>query len=469
MALTIDRRGFVTTSATLAGSFFLAGLSPLGRIINADEIRNKTSVYELTEAITDANKINDSSVLAYYKVNTKSTFQIFRYNDGVYGPAYYDEDYKRGLLFPKEQSSKPVAIIDGGKAGIPGVFEVYYGGDDSRNRFHRNCPSYKSGAYCIHYRKDIQSAFISPIINVPAHTEVHPDYLLHVNNVVRSIPIKFTDAMIRRGVEIYLAKNIEDSYYHLNQRWKKYDDENPNDPKKPWLEVKEDGSCIDHRNYSNTSALYWKKKAVIPQQHYEYGTREVSDRISYPTWTKHTVGHELGHAIGAINSDDYYDFSDKEKYKSSKISSVEEYDNTDAFKLAFELDKERMPPEVKKELEYSWCKRKTLGGHIEAFANIFSALVGTETRKDAAVLLRGFPNSAEYLRKTVFPDFGVDMSIAHIRENIYPDYLKNVKLSKSERENDAKVLTRIIDNSDKHPERVFAEGIRKEVPCCGRE
>lgn len=310
---------------------------------------------------------------------------------------------------------------------------------------------------------DTKSKTISPLIKVPAHTRVSPKLLSHVDRVVKDIPEKFIKAFISRGAKIFLARNVEDSYYYLNPEWRVYDRKHPNQPNKPWLEIKKDGTCVDNRNYSNTSAMYWNKKAIILQEWYEYGANNIKTRVNSPVWTRHTVGHELGHVLGSFNNDDYLNPNDRIKYARAKVSNVKEYDEAEAFKIAFELDTARIDPEIRKELEYSWCKRKTLGGYVEAFANLFSTFVGTETKHDASVLLRGFPNSAEYLRKKVFPHFGVEMSITQVRENIFPDYLKNVQVSSLEKRTTDRELLRIITSVDDYRPAIVAD-----AECCGR-
>ena len=459
MALAVfNRRDFFRASAIYAAGVAAANI-PFVRNSFGTEDRN--TWYEVTEAVTDPNRITDSSIQAYYKINTSKVFQVNLYSDGKLGPAYYQEDFDNDKLFPKILSSEPVAIIDTGRAGLPGVFEVYYVSNKTGNQYHYNCEHYKDGAYCIHYKNDVKSRFISPIINVPSHTRVEARLLLQIDQTTKEIPQGFVSALQRRGCEMYLAGKVEDSLYHLFPSWMEEDRKKPNDPSKPWLEIKPDGTCIDRRNNSNTSACYTRKKTIINQKWYEYGSRQIRDRTDDTTWTRHTVGHELGHAIAAINADDHYD-GDSWRYSSFKLGSGEKFDDSDAFTQAFEKDLSRMPTEVKKELGYLTCKRQKHTAEGEAFADIFSSFVGTEPAKHAAAVLQAFPHSSEYVRDKVFPLFGVNLPVEAVREKIYSKYLLDVQLTSAEKCELGRTIAQILWDQRNGSDSLYAEG-----SCCG--
>lgn len=403
--------------------------------------------YKITETITDQKRI-EAKYAAYYKVNTEGWFYIVQRRDckkdNVFALAFDGKEKAKGLLFPEpKDSSKPVAVIDGSAINLSGVFEIYDTGD----------------SYSINYQ-------ISPLISLPKHTDVDSDFLLNVDETIKKMPKSLVDSLASRGVEVMLARNVEDSYYYLYPSWKEYDRKNPNDPSKPWLEVREDG-CKDNRNYSNTGALYYQKKVIIPQQHYEYGTRKIIDRITQKEWTKFTTGHEVGHSLDFFNMDDYYFGNQSPAYASKKKSNIDRYSGTSDYLTLFEVDKKRMDPAIKKKLAYSWCKSD--GGEAEGFANQFAALMGTMSKDETALLLSAFPNSTEHLRKNVLPVFGVTMSVEDVRKNVYPDYLKDAKgLTKAEKEQASLRLFEMFSGSrisDSDLTRIFAA----PPPCCGNK
>lgn len=402
--------------------------------------------FEIVETITNSKSIDTKKYSAYYKVDIKNKgwFYIVQNKDcktnNVFDLAFDREEKAKGLLFPKpEDSSKPVAVIGGNGAKLSGVFKVYDTGD----------------SYEVKYD-------ISPLVTVATHTNIDSRFLLNVDETIKNMPQSMISDLIARGVEVYLTRNIEDSFYHLYPSWKEYDRNHPNDPNKPWFEYSADGNCKDNRNYSNTSALYKDKRAIIPQTHYEYGTRKTIDRIHYPIWTKHTVGHELGHAADAYDNDDYYFGVDSSSYKAKKKGfGLDWYSYLDEFKTAFEIDKSRMSPELKEKLGYSWCRGTN--GQVEGFANLFSCFMDTEAKEDAALLLSAFPNASEHMRKKFLPKFGVNLTIEDVRKNIYPEYLKAEKaLTKNEKEaRRIRMFQLFVDHPANLP--------RLEISCCGNK
>ncbi|MBI3309549.1 MAG: hypothetical protein HYZ79_09290 [Candidatus Melainabacteria bacterium] len=451
----VDRRAFLTSASTLAAYQLLRSRVPyLDSVAYAAGSKNKTpKTYSISEIFTKASQIDTDKYTAYYAIDTErgERFYIVQKKNCRPDKVFLctsDNGMNKGLLFPKtDDPTKPVAIVKGEGAGLTGDFEIYD----------------NNGVYEVRFP-------LTSMIYVPEHSDIDSRVLLNMHNAVKMLPDTLVEKFVQRGIQVYTGRNVEDVYYHLYPSIKKHDQEHPNDPDKPWLEVKEDGSCIDHRNWSNTSAFYSKKMAVIPQIHYEYGTRKLIDRIDDPAWTRKTVGHELGHALADFNSDRYYQLGDAEKYPGTKVGKIEAFDETDAFKMAFEVDLSRMDPDIKEELSYFWCKRKTLGGNVEAFANIFAAFTGTTTKDDAKVMFRGFPNSSEHIRQKVLPLFDVNFSIDYVRKHIYSDYIKDTSrlISFNDKKRFARELSAIL-NEHNHPNiPIVAEPNPRHVECCGQ-
>lgn len=449
----LNRRAFIGTSAFLVAS----GL--LYRVLKADD-KNVPGAepdikrYEITEKITNPRSIDRNLYNAYFKVETGNSGTLYIVQkkdcrtDNVFELSYDPDEKRRGSLFPaSNDTSKLVALVDATGASLGGVFKIYDKGD--------------------HYEVKYQ---ISSIINVPSHTSVNSDFLLNVDETIRKMPDAMISDLVSRGVEVYLAKNIEDSFYHLYPSWKEYDREHPNDPKKPWLEITEDG-CIDHRNYSNTNALYWQKRVIVPQTYYEYGTRVVTDRVDYTAWTRSTVGHELGHALDNFDGDDYYTGQYKQEYAEKKKSTLEWHSSSGDFKALFELDKQRMDPKLKKDVAYSWCKDNG-SGQYEAFANIVAAFLHTMTKEDAKAILDAFPQSAEYIRTRFLPKFSVNLSLADVREKIHSKYLlANRRVGDEEIQKQAQaILSLMIDSKPGSLGKInFIAAEGNTAPrCCGR-
>lgn len=397
MSLTVDRRFFLASGALALAN---AAINPRFTLAKSSEDIPK---YEITEVIKDSSRIEDK-YSAYYKVDIKNEgwFYIAQSKDcnqkTVFLAAHNFEDKRKGKVFPApDDYSKPVAVVSAKEAGLSGVFEIY---DDGEN------------SYKIKYN-------FSPLLSIPSHTKVNSNYLISVQNGLSKIPEPLVDDLRGRGIRLMIGKNVEDTYYYRYPSWKRYDEENPNDPSKPWLEVKGD-SCIDHRNYSNISALYVQKTVIMPQTHYEYGTGKLNDRSEWHKWNQYTVGHELGHAIDYFNSDDHYN-GDSYKYSNKKKSNVARYSGVEKFLELFKLDKERMDPALRNKIAYTWCKKD--GGEAEGFADLCAVMFGSMSSKNAAITLFAYPQSAEYVRKEILPKFGTNITVDDVRKNIYADYL----------------------------------------------
>ncbi|GEM_PF-2172262 len=448
MPIQIDRRSFLTVAGLGLGYKFIESQLPVA--LAAETLPNEPKKCNITEIITEPHRIERDKFNAYFKVDTGNDgwFYIVQNKNSrtknVFDLAYDKGEKKAGKLFPPTgDPSKPVAVISGNGGKLSGTFKIYDTGD----------------GYSVKYE-------ISPLINVPSHTTVDSRFLLDVDETIKGLPLGMVNDMVARGIEVYLAKNIEDSYYHLYPSWQAYDRQHPNDPSKPWLEMKDDG-CIDHRNYSNTSALYTQKRVVIPQTHYEYGTRKLYDRVGDFSWTRHTVGHEIGHAVDNYNSNDYHLGMDSSKGRDKRKGNEDWYSQESDFLTAFEIDKQRMDPEIKKKVAYSWCRKSEIGGQVEGFANIISAFLGTESKDGAGLLFSAFPRSSEIVREKFLPKFGVKLTIADIREKIYPGYQKIAfEMPKKDKEKAALALLEIMTNSK--PGTINSVLAEQSPPCCGR-
>lgn len=395
----------------------LASLFVLPYSLKASESSSVSSDCEITEIITDPNKIDKSKYEAYFKVEDKSGQSFFivqkkncRLEDAfVFGPSRENKKvFSKPLDF-----SKPVLTVDSSKVlGVDGKFEIY----DDRN-----------GGY------DVKYNYFSGLIDVPSHTSVSSRFLLNVDKGIKRLPQSLRQDLYNRGVRILLGRNVEDTYYRYYPSWKTQDLNARNDESKPWLEVNGDG-CKDHRKNINITALYTQKRVIIPQEHVQYKTNRVLDRLDFDdSWTFDTVGHELGHAIDFFNQDDYYENNSGTYYAQKKIYSSNGnnfyrqgvYSHEGEFLMTFKMDKERMEPDLKKKVAYLWCKPE--GGQQEGFADITAALLGAFTPEKTALTLSAFPMTAEYIRKKVLPDFKVNLSIEEVKEK-YPEYLKDSML-----------------------------------------
>ena len=397
MSLTVNRRFFLASGALALANVVIPSRFSLAK--SSEDIPE----YEITEVIKDSKRIEDK-YSAYYKVDIKNDgwFYITQYKDcnqkTVFSAAHSFEDKRKGKIFSApDDYSKPIAVVSAKDAGLSGVFEIY---DDGEN------------SYKVKYK-------FSPLLSIPSHTKVDSNYLISVQNGLSKIPEPLVEDLRGRGIRLMIGKNVEDTYYYRYPSWEKYDEENPNDPSKPWLEVKGD-SCIDHRNYSNVSALYVQKAVIMPQTHYEYGTGKLNDRTEWHKWNQYTVGHELGHSIDYFNSDDHYN-GDSYKYANKKKSNVTRYSGVEKFLELFKLDKERMDPALRNKIAYTWCKKD--GGEAEGFADLCAVMFGSMSNKNAAITLFAYPQSAEYVRKEILPKFGASITVDDVRKNIYADYL----------------------------------------------
>ncbi|MBI1858802.1 MAG: hypothetical protein HYR97_06810 [Candidatus Melainabacteria bacterium] len=448
----VDRRSFLTTASLFTAYHLVrANVPVLESTSYAEETATEPKKYKITGTITSSERIDTDKYAAYYYVNTENRgwFYIVQNKnartDNVFLAAYDDEQRQNGLVFPQpDDFSKPVAIVDASGAGLKGDFEIYDTGS----------------GYKVKYN-------IHPLIVVQNHTSVSSKYLMEADQFIKEMPSPITDALNARGFNYMMAKNVEDLYYHLYPYTKNHDKNNPNDPDKPWLEVKEDGTCVDHRNYSNYPAYYYQKRVLAPQTSYKYGSKQLVDKMDYPVWRKHLVFHETGHAVDYINGDDYSSGVNSSKYASKKLRKIFRYSDSDEFQAAFNIDRERMDPKVKDALAYSVCKSE--GRHRECFANLYSALVGGETKESAALLLKTFPNATEYVRKKVFSDFKVKMSVEDIRKKIYSDYLKDVEpLADTELKEAAVLFARMFYESDPTGDKDIKDWVVAGPACCGR-
>lgn len=393
----------------------LAGLFLLPYSLRAEETSASFGDFKITEVITAPEKIDRSKYEAYFKVEASngSKFFIVQRKDCRVDDAFlYCPSKENEKVFSKPLDlSKPVATIDLSKdLGFDGKFEIY---DD------------KKGGY------DVKYNYFSGLIDIPSHTTTNSKYLIMVDRAIKKLPQSLRQDLYNRGVRIMLGKNAEDTFYHYYPGWKTQDLTTTTDASKPWLEVKGNG-CTDHRKYINISALYTQKRVMIPQVHIEYKTNRTVDRMDRAeSWTFDTVGHELGHAIDFFNTDDYYN-NDSAPYASKrKIYSVNGsnfyrqgvYSHEGEFLTTFQLDKERMDPQIKEKVAYLWCKPS--GGQQEGFADITAALLGSFTPEKTTLTLKAFPLSAEYIRKKVLPDFNVNLSVEDVKK-VEPEYLNDV-------------------------------------------
>lgn len=391
-------------------------LLPYSLRANAGETLASSNNFEITEVITDPERIDRSKNDAYFKVETrnKGNFYIVQKKDGrvedVFVVSNVDDERKQGLVFPKStDSSKPAAVIDASPAGMSGTFNVFE----------------KPDGYSLTYD------YFSGLIDVPSHTTVSSKYLIMIDKGIKKLPQSLRQDLYNRGVRLMLGRNIEDTYYHYYPSWKTQDQSTSKDESKPWLEVK-GNSCTDHRKMVNISAMYNQKRVMMPQEHLDYNTNKIMDRINYvDSWTFDTVGHELGHAIDFFNTDDYYNNDSvtysklKKTYPSNGQLFYKQgaYSHEANFLGAFQIDKDRMESDIKSQVAYLWCKPE--GGQQEGFADITACLIGGSNPEKTALTLKAFPLSAEHIRKKVLPDFGVNLTVNDIR-TIFPDYLKGL-------------------------------------------
>jgi hypothetical protein len=158
---------------------------------------------------------------------------------------------------------------------------------------------------------------------------------------------------------------------------------------------------------------------------------------------------------------------DSTKGRDRRKGSEEWFSQESDFLTAFEIDKQRMDPEIKKKVAYSWCRKSEIGGQVEGFANLISAFLSTESKEGAGLLFSAFPRASEVVREKFLPKFGVKLTIADVREKIYPGYQKIAfDMQKKDKENAALALLEIMTNT--RPGTIKSVVAEQAPPCCGR-
>ena len=376
MSIKVDRRSFLVSSIAAA---LIPTIPTIGRADTEKTNTDEPPVLKITEVITGDKIPNEYA--AYYKVETKTegNFYIVRRKESInqiITDVYYkDEDKKEGRLFPKAtDSKKPVAIVDASGADLKGIYNIYDDGDKYKAYFS-----------------------MSPLMNIPSHTEVSSNYLLNIDQALKEIPSGVIDALSSNSREVMIAKNVDDLYYWLYPSWKTQDESIPVDPNKPWVE-KKDGEWVDNRRMCNTPGMYVQSRILMPQKYIKYGTKsEEIDQGDSKDWLKSLTFHETGHGVDFLKSSLYSDDS--------------------GFIRAYDNDKAKIADEDEFYVAYFLKNRK------EPFAEITGALMGGLLPKSAARILKNFPEAAEHIRKNVLPKFGYTITPKEIKEKIYPGYL----------------------------------------------
>jgi hypothetical protein len=396
---TIHRRTFLVQS--LAG----IGVSVLPSFLKAGESGSIP-----TYGITDVVKSSENDFL-YYRVDAPGTpFHIVTKREStLLKPFTISDEYKTmGKPFPRStDSNKPVAFVEGGKLGLNGNIEVYDNSD----------------GYGIRYN-------FSPILQTPSHTSVRPGFLFKTDNAIKRFPPKLVEQFINRGIKISLGKDVESTYYHFYPGWKIADVALDKTLKAEGnLPVISTSNCNDRRKRSQTAAIYGDKNIMIPQIHETYPVGGIVDlnEVRYYSMDE-VVAHELFHALDDFNNDYYINSKDpsyanhKKQYIQSGYTYARSgwYSDTQEYINAYEIDKQRMPSDLREELAYQFCGRK------ESFADVGSSLLGLRNPESTKRFLRAFPMCAEYVRKNILGnEFGVSVSVQGVRD-FCPDYLKDI-------------------------------------------
>ena len=378
MSITVDRRAFLGSTATLIGSQFISGLSQASTATGNNRAQNlEPPILQISNVIK---RDLPSEYQAYLEVqtNTEGKFTIGLYKDThtqkISRAIYNERDKTQGKLFPTpSDQSKPVAIVDARGADLEGTFKIY----DSGNNYSSSYPT-------------------SPTLWLPNHTEVATNYLFSMNNSLNRLPEGIVDAFRRNETWTMLGKNVEDTYYWLFPSWRTHDQNTPIDPNKPWIE-KINGRWVDNRRYANLPGLFLPsmKRIVIPQTYITYGTRDgIEDRNGRDEWNRDTVFHEAGHGTDYLNS----------------------YSDADGFVSAYERDKRNIPESEEHLVSYFLQNRS------EPFAEITGALMGGLSGRRSARILSYFYNAAEHIRTQVLPAYSYRITPEYIRQNIYPGY-----------------------------------------------
>ena len=388
----------------------------------------RVNKYHITEAVTDREKFQDPDsypdVVAFFRVNTPGGFDIWKYKDGKYGPAYLKDSLDNNLLFPTKFENKPVAIVDPGESGFQGGFEIYYVKHKTANPYHANCSYYVHGAYCIHYRNDIKIAEVSPLIVIPEHTTVSQDFLHTAEEILnKTLPKELQKILLENNIRLMLAGNVEDGFYHYHPASRNLDSNNKNRPPTPTIEkITENGKVKlkDNRKMANCGGHYRPdhKIALLVEKYISYYNNSTINQLKDVDEMQNIEIHELMHGL-----DDVF-----------KISSEED------FAKAHKADIENLDSRIKErsDILYLVLDKK------EAFAELTTGLLGGLTKSEAKELFTLFPQTIKYIREKVLPRFRVNISVEKIREEIYPDYLKE-KLEDKQKTNETAKIIQIPD------------------------
>ncbi len=355
--------------------------NPISKLMLSIPSTIEESKYKINEIITDKSRMSEGCE-AYYGVDTKGKARFYvvlcteARTDSMLSIAYEQDQFEKGNIFPRSNDpNTPVAWVDAKKAGLDGVFLVYE----------------KNNTYEVKYQ-------FSSLIVTPKHSYVNPNYLINLQNELVKLPRSIRSELSKSGKYVLIAKNVEDAYYAYYPSWRAEDKWKGTDPTRPVYEFTKTG-WRDNRKHANTGGLYVENYAIIPQTYTIYGTNTLYDYSNNKAEIRRVLFHELGHAF-----DDLY---------SSRFSDTAE------FKATHSADIKKFSSEKKEKFKYFYNSTS------ELFAELFSSLFeGSPNAKD---LLEDFPKSAEHIRQSVLPRYGVDISVDHIRKNIYPDYLKSPK------------------------------------------